>query len=375
MRTVKSQNFEVEARWEWLDRYRRYTNARFRITQLNSLTGEAAQLVSNLIDIIVFVVGANLILANQLNIGALIAVRLLSGQMVGPLIKLSSLWQSFQEMRNSIGCIGSVVQAIPEVGEEDLQALPLPPVRGELRFEQVSFSYTDRGPLLLDELDLQIEAGQLVGIVGLSGSGKSTLVQLIDRLYTPKQGNIYIDGYDVAKVQLASLRRRIGYVPQDSLLFEGTVLDNIRLNNPDADIAAVIAAAKVAAAHEFILKLSNGYATPLGERGAGLSGGQRQRICLARTVLQDPSFLILDEATSALDADTEQQVCTNLAHRFKSSTVLFITHRLTTLVNSDRIIFMEKGHIVEDGTHLELMAQGGAYSTLFNQQTRTPEPT
>jgi ATP-binding cassette subfamily B protein len=375
MRTVKSQNFEVEARWEWLDRYRRYTNARFRITQLSSLTGEAAQLVSNLIDITMFVVGANLILANQLNIGALIAVRLLSGQMVGPLLKLSSLWQTFQEMRNSIGCIGQVITAIPEVGVEDLQALPLPPVRGELRFEQVSFSYTDRGPLLLDELDLEIEAGQLVGIVGLSGSGKSTLVQLIDRLYTPKQGNIYIDGYDVAKVQLASLRRRIGYVPQDSLLFEGTVLDNIRLNNPDADIEAVIEAAKVAAAHEFILKLSNGYATPLGERGSGLSGGQRQRICLARTVLQDPSFLILDEATSALDADTEQQVCTNLAHRFTNSTVLFITHRLTTLVNSDRIIFMEKGRIIEDGTHLELMRKGGAYATLFNQQTRTPVAT
>ena len=375
MRTVKSQNFEVEARWEWLDRYRRYTNARFRITQINSLTGEAAKLVSNLIDITVFVVGANLILANQLNIGALIAVRLLSGQMVGPLLKLSSLWQTFQEMRNSIGCIGQVITAIPEVGEEDLQALPLPPVRGELRFEQVSFSYTDRGPMLLDELDLHIQAGQLVGIVGLSGSGKSTLVQMIDRLYLPKQGNIFIDGYDIAKVQLASLRRRIGYVPQESLLFGGTVLDNIRLNNPDADIEAVIAAAKVAAAHEFILKLANGYATPLGERGAGLSGGQRQRLCLARTVLQDPSFLILDEATSALDADTEQQVCTNLAHRFTDSTVLFITHRLTTLVNADRIIFMEKGRIIEDGSHPELIHRGGAYATLFAQQTRTPVPT
>ena len=375
MRTVKSQNFEVEARWEWLDRYRRYTNTRYRITQISSLTREAATLTKDLIEIIVFVVGANLILANQLSLGALIAVRLLSGQMVGPLIKLSSLWQSFQEMRNSIACIGSIVEAIPEVGEEDLQALPLPPVRGQLRFEQVSFSYKDRGPLQLDELDLQIEPGQLVGIVGVSGSGKSTLVQMIDRLYLPKQGHIYIDGYDISKVQLASLRRRIGYVPQESLLFGGTVLDNIRLNNPDADIEAVIAAAKVAAAHEFILKLENGYATPLGERGAGLSGGQRQRICLARTVLQDPSFLILDEATSALDADTEQQVCTNLAHRFSDNTVLFITHRLTTLVNADRILCMDKGRIIEDGTHTELMQRGGAYATLFAQQTRNPEPT
>ncbi len=369
MRTVKSQNFEVEARWEWLDRYRRYTNARFRITQLSSLTRETAQLVSHLIEIVVFVVGANLILANQLSIGALIAIRLLSGQLVSPLIKLSSLWQSFQEMRNSMGCIGDVMNAIPEVGEEDLQALPLPPIRGDLRFEGVSFRYGDRGPLLLDELDLHIEAGQLVGIVGLSGSGKSTLVQMIDRLYNPKGGHIYLDGYDIHKVQLASLRRRIGYVPQESLLFGGTVLDNIRLNNPDADMEAVIAAAKVAAAHEFILQLANGYATPLGERGSGLSGGQRQRICLARTVLQDPSFLILDEATSALDADTEQQVCTNLSHAFTSSTVLFITHRLTTLVNADRIVFMEKGHIIEDGSHRELLRAGGAYATLYAQQT------
>jgi ATP-binding cassette subfamily B protein len=370
MRTVKSQNFEVEARWEWLDRYRRYTNSRFRITQLSSLTEESAKLISHLVEIAMFVVGAMLIQANQLNVGALIAVRLLSGQMVTPLLRLSSLWQAFQEMRNSIGCIADVMTAIPEVGEEDLQALPLPPVRGDLRFEAVSFRYGDRGPMLLDELDLHIQAGQLVGIVGLSGSGKSTLVQMIDRLYPPRQGHIYLDGLDIEKVQLASLRRRIGYVPQESLLFGGSVLDNIRLNNPDADMESVIRAASIAAAHEFILQLPNGYATELGERGAGLSGGQRQRLCLARTVLQDPSFLILDEATSALDADTEKRVCTNLSQAFAQTTVLFITHRLTTLVGADRILYMEKGRIIEDGSHEQLLQAGGAYATLYAQQTR-----
>ena len=370
MRTVKSQNFEVEARWEWLDRYRRYTNTRFRITQLSSLTEESAKLISHLVEITTFVVGAMLIQSSQLNVGALIAVRLLAGQLVSPLLRLSSLWQAFQEMRNSIACISDVMTAIPEVGEEDLQALPLPPIRGDLRFEAVSFRYGDRGPMLLDELDLHIEPGQLVGIVGLSGSGKSTLVQMVDRLYRPREGHIYIDGYDIEKVQLASLRRRIGYVPQDSLLFGGTVLDNIRLNNPDADMESVIRAASIASAHEFILQLPNGYATHLGERGSGLSGGQRQRLCLARTVLQDPSFLILDEATSALDADTEKRVCTNLSQAFRETTVLFITHRLTTLVDADRIIFMEKGHIIEDGTHQELLRAGGAYATLYIQQTR-----
>lgn len=370
MRTVKSQNFEVEARWEWLDRYRRYTNSRFRITQLSSLTEESAKLISHLVEITTFVVGAILIQSSQLNVGALIAVRLLAGQLVSPLLRLSSLWQAFQEMRNSIGCIADVMTAIPEVGEEDLQALPMPEIRGDLRFEAVSFRYGDRGPMLLDELDLHIEPGQLVGIVGLSGSGKSTLVQMIDRLYPPREGHIYIDGYDIEKVQLASLRRRIGYVPQDSLLFGGTVLDNIRLNNPDADMESVIRAASIASAHEFILQLPNGYATALGERGSGLSGGQRQRLCLARTVLQDPSFLILDEATSALDADTEKRVCTNLSQAFRQATVLFITHRLTTLVDADRIIFMEKGRIIEDGTHQELLRAGGAYATLYAQQTR-----
>jgi ATP-binding cassette subfamily B protein len=206
--------------------------------------------------------------------------------------------------------------------------------------------------------------------VGLSGSGKSTLVQLVDRLYRPKEGRVYLDGYDIEKLQIASLRRRIGYVPQDSLLFEGTVLDNIRLNSPDADIEAVMEAARVAAAHEFILGLENGYATRLGEKGSGLSGGQRQRICLARTVLQAPSLLILDEATSALDAETEQQVCRNLASRFGNATVLFITHRLTTLRQADRILFMERGRIREDGNHGQLMALAGAYATLYNQQVQ-----
>lgn len=368
MRTVKSQNFEVEARWEWLNRYRRFTNSRFRLTQLSNLVSEGANLVNGLMEVAILVVAAILILNNQLSVGALFAVRILGGRMVAPLLRLSSLWQGFQEMKISLACIGEVMLAIPEVGADDRQSLPLPPLRGDLRFEQVSFRYGDRGPLLLDELDLHIEPGQMVGIVGLSGSGKSTLVQMIDRLYKPKSGQIYLDGYDIEKLQLASLRRRIGYVPQDSLLFEGTVLDNIRLNNPDADIEAVIEAASVAGAHDFILGLEKGYATRLGERGAGLSGGQRQRVCLARTVLQDPSFLILDEATSALDADMERQVCRNLSQRFQHCTVLFITHRLTTLVAADRILYMEKGRIIEDGSHHDLLRRGGAYATLYAQQ-------
>ena len=370
IRTVKSQNFEVEARWQWLERYRKYTNTRFRLSQLASLIGETARLVSNLADVLLISLGAVLILANKLTIGALFAVKILSSQVVGPLLRLSSLWQGIQEMRIAVACLGDVMLAIPEVGEEDLQALPMPPIQGLVRFEEVSFRYGQRGPLILDQIDLVIQPGQFVGLVGLSGSGKSTLVQMIDRLYKPKNGRISIDGYDIEKLQIAGLRRRIGYVPQDSLLFEGTVLDNIRLNSPDASIEAVMEAARTAAAHDFILNLDNGYATRLGEKGSGLSGGQRQRVCLARTVLQDPSLLILDEATSALDAETERIVCTNLARRFTNITVLFITHRLTTLRNADRILFMNKGRICEDGSHDQLINQSGSYATLYRQQVQ-----
>jgi len=369
MRTVKSQNFEVEARWEWLNRYRRFTNARFRLTQIGTLVQEGAGLVSGLFDVALLVVAALLILNRQLSVGALFAVRILGQQMVSPLLRLSSVWQGFQEMKISLAALSEIMLALPESGSsEEAQAIPLPPLRGELRFEDISFRYGDRGPLLIDGLNLQIEAGQFVGIAGLSGSGKSTLVQMVDRLYKPRTGAVFLDGYDIAKVQLASLRRQVGYVPQDSLLFEGSVLDNIRLNNPDADIEAVIAAARIAGAHEFILGLDKGYATRLGERGAGVSGGQKQRLCIARTVLQEPSLLILDEATSALDADMEQQVCRNLSRHFKTCTVLFITHRLTTLHNADRILFMDQGVVVEDGSHEELIQRQGAYATLYAQQ-------
>jgi ATP-binding cassette subfamily B protein len=368
MRTVKSQNFEVEARWEWLTRYRMYTEARFRLTRFSSVIESLARTIKSLGGIAVVGIGVALALKGEITTGAVIAARLLDDRVIGPLLRLSSLWQGVQEMRISLECLSEIMLAMPETGEDDLQALPPPPIRGQVTFEDVSFRYGNRGPLQLDGLNLQIEPGQFVGVVGLSGSGKSTMVQLIDRLYRPREGRIFLDGIDIEKLQLSGLRQRIGYVPQDSMLFEGTVLDNLRLNNPDADMGAVTEATTLACAHDFILALDKGYATRLGERGSGLSGGQRQRVSLARTILQAPSLLILDEATSALDADTEAQICRNLLQRFRGTTVLYITHRLTTLQGADRILFMEKGRIIEDGTHGDLCRQGGAYATLFQQQ-------
>ncbi|QEY31784.1 peptidase domain-containing ABC transporter [Synechococcus sp. RSCCF101] len=368
IRTVKSQNFEVEARWRWLDRYRRFTAANFRLTRLSTLLNQLAKTLSGFADVALIGTAAVLVLSNQLSIGAIFAVRILSGRFVQPLIGILGLWQGVQEMRLSLDCLDQVMRAMPEAGPSEQDLPDLHAIRGEVRFENICFRYSSRTPLLLDGFDCTIEAGSFVGITGLSGSGKSTLVQMIDRLYLPESGHVYIDNNDVSKVRLSSLRQLVGYVPQDSLLFEGTILDNIRLNNPEADFDSVIRAARIACAHEFIQALENGYATQLGERGAGVSGGQRQRLCLARMILQNPELLILDEATSALDAATELRVFSNLRQEFAGKTVLFITHRLATLRDADRVLLMNRGRIDEDGRHEALLAADGAYATLFRQQ-------
>jgi ATP-binding cassette subfamily B protein len=222
--------------------------------------------------------------------------------------------------------------------------------------------------LQLCNVNLDFPAGKFIGIVGQSGSGKSTMMKLLLRLYEPESGRILIDGYDIAKVELYSLRRQLGVVPQETLLFDGTVQENIALTNPEATTEEIIEAAKIAAAHEFIMNLPNGYNTRVGERGAGLSGGQRQRIAIARSVLQKPKLLVLDEATSALDYPTERQVCLNVAQAFKGSTVFCITHRLNTILHADLIVVMDGGRVMEQGSHDELMALKNHYYYLYNQQ-------
>jgi ATP-binding cassette subfamily B protein len=237
-----------------------------------------------------------------------------------------------------------------------------------VKFDGVSFRFNPGGPLQLNNINLEFAKGSFVGIVGQSGSGKSTLMKLLPRLYPVESGRILIDGYDISKVELYSLRRQVGIVPQDTLLFDTTIQENIALNVPDASTEEIIGAATVAAAHDFIMSLPNGYNTRVGERGSALSGGQRQRIAIARTVLQNPNLLILDEATSALDYESERTVCLNLADAFRDRTVFFITHRLSTIRNADVILMMDQGIAVEQGTHDELMDLKGRYYCLYRQQ-------
>ena len=264
--------------------------------------------------------------------------------------------------------LSDIVDQVPETGEEEAKQISLPPIKGKVKFEQLKFRFEKQGPYQINSLNLEIKEGSFVGIVGQSGSGKSTLMKLLPRLYEPNEGRILIDDYDIGKVNLGSVRQQVGIVPQDCLLFGGTVRENICMNNPEADTETVINMAKAAAAHDFIMELPDGYGTKLGERGSGLSGGQRQRIAIARTLLQNPNLLILDEATSALDYDTEASVCFNLQQELKNKTVFFITHRLSTVRNADIIVLMHNGQISEKGTHEELMTQGGRYAALYAHQ-------
>lgn len=260
-----------------------------------------------------------------------------------------------------------VLDVHPEV-QELPDAVPMPSVTGHVRFEGVSFAYHRGGRLVLDNVTFEIKPGSVVAVVGHSGAGKSTLADLIPRFYDPTSGRVLIDGIDIRTVQLASLRKQIGIVPQETLLFAGTIRDNIAYATPDATDEQVIAAAKAAHAHEFIQRLEKGYQTLVGERGVRLSGGERQRIAIARAILKNPRILILDEATSSLDTASEALVQQALEELMQGRTTLIIAHRLSTVVNADQILVLEHGRIVERGTHQELLMKGGVYTRLFRKQ-------
>lgn len=368
IQTVKAQNIELRTRWQWQEKYSRYVSAGFNNVTTSTVAGSASNFLNKLSALLILWVGAYLVLEGNLTLGQLIAFRIISGYVTGPLLRLAQLWQNFQETALSLERISDILDTPQESDETERNNIPMPEIQGRVKYENVSFRFGTTGPYQLNNINLEFEPGEFVGIVGQSGSGKSTLMKLLPRLYEIDSGRILIENYDISKVELYSLRRQVGIVPQDSLLFEGSVQDNIALTNPDASAEEVIAAAKVACAHDFIMGLPQGYNSRVGERGSALSGGQRQRIAIARTILQNPNLLILDEATSALDYDTERQLCDNLKEEFKGRTVFFITHRLNTIRNADRILVMDQGGLVEQGSHEELMGMQGRYYCLYQQQ-------
>lgn len=368
IQTVKAQNIELRSRWQWQERYAHYVSAGFKTILTSTAASSTSNFLNELSSLLVIWVGAYFVLQNTLTLGQLIAFRIIANYVTSPLLRLTQLWQNFQQTALSLERLGDIIDTPAEADDHDRHNIPLPAIQGTVKYENVSFRFNPSGPLQLNNLNIEFPIGAFVGIVGQSGSGKSTMMKLLPRLYPLESGRILVDGYDISKVELYSLRRQVGIVPQEPLLFEGTVRENIALNHPDAASEEIIAAAKVAAAHDFIMSLPNGYNTLVGERGSALSGGQRQRIAIARTVLQNPRLLILDEATSALDYESERQVCLNLAKTFHHQTVFFITHRISTIRSADVIVMMDHGSIVETGTHEVLMALKGYYYCLYRQQ-------
>ena len=367
IQTVKAQNIELRSRWKWQERYARYISTGFKTVITSTLAKSASDFLNKLSRVIIIGMGAYLVLEGKLTLGQLIAFRIIAGYVTSPVMRLATLWQNFQETALSLERLADIVDH-PEEGEQDRNNIPMPAIRGRVKYDNLSFRFKTSGPLQLKNVTTEFDPGTFVAIVGESGAGKSTMTKLLSRLYEPEGGRILVDGYDINRVELYSLRRQIGVVPQETLLFEGTILDNIALTNPDATTEEIIAAAQIAAAHDFIMTLPNGYNTRVGERGSALSGGQRQRIAIARTILQAPAMMVLDEATSALDFATEQEVSRNLKEALKGRTVFFITHRLGTIKNADTIVMMDSGSIVERGTHEELMALKGRYCYLYQQQ-------
>jgi subfamily B ATP-binding cassette protein HlyB/CyaB len=325
------------------------------------------QLVSKLVTAAVLFFGAKLVIEGQLTVGELVAFNILSGRVSAPVLRLAQIWQDFHQARLSVARLGDILNTPAEPTFNPTRAA-LPSIRGEIAFEHVTFRYRVDGAEVLQDVSFKITPGQMVGVVGPSGSGKSTLTKLIQRLYVPEGGRVFVDGVDLALVDTSWLRRQIGVVLQENILFNRSIRDNIALADPAFPIERVVTAAKLAGAHDFILELPEGYDTIVGERGDSLSGGQRQRVAIARALITDPRILIFDEATSSLDYESERVIQENMKEIAKNRTVIVVAHRLSTVRRTDRILTIERGRLTEDGTHDELIRTGGIYANLYRMQ-------
>ena len=364
--SVKAHAAEKASRDRWEGLYARFIRTGFKATTTANISNHIGDFLTSFSALLILWFGAHQVISQDFTIGQLVAFQMLSARVTGPLLRLVQLWQNLQEVLLAVDRIGDILNVAPEA--EPGTGLMLPPLKGEVVFDQVFFRYQESQEPILRGISFTAEPGMLVGIVGRSGSGKSTLSKLIQRLYSVESGRILIDGFDVKSSDLASLRPQIAVVLQDDFLFNGSVLENITLGNPDVSAEQVVEAARNAVAHDFICDLTDGYETNVGERGTSLSGGQRQRIALARMFLSTAPILILDEATSSLDAETEQQVLENIQRVSKDRTVFLIAHRFAPLKRADLILAMEKGVIAERGTHDSLVKQKGLYWSLYQRQ-------
>jgi subfamily B ATP-binding cassette protein HlyB/CyaB len=364
--TVKAM--AVEPRWthKWDQQLASYVTAGLSVTNVATIAGGGVSLVSKLVTVAILWMGAGLVLENELTVGALIAFNMLAGQVSSPILRLAQLWNDFQQVGISMSRLGDILNAPTEVA---VQRTRLPKIAGAIEFDQVSFRYRPDTSDVIRQVDLRIEPGEVIGIVGRSGSGKSTLTRLVQRLFVPDRGRILLDGHDLAVVDPVSLRQQIGVVLQENMLFNRSIRANIAIANPALQLEAVIDVARLAGAHEFICELPEGYDTVVGEHGTGLSGGQRQRIAIARALITNPRVLIFDEATSALDYESEKIIQDNMRHICTGRTVLIIAHRLSAVRDAHRIIVMERGQIAEEGTHEELVClTDGIYAHLYSLQ-------
>jgi subfamily B ATP-binding cassette protein HlyB/CyaB len=365
--TLKSMAVEPQMQRRWEEQLAGYVGASFRVLQLGNVASQTVQLINKLVTAGILYFGAKRVIDGDLSVGELVAFNILASRVSTPVLRLAQVWQDFHQARLSIERLGDILNTPAEPTFNPARAT-LPAIIGEIAFEHVTFRYQVDGSEVLHDVNFKIAPGQIVGVVGPSGSGKSTLTKLIQRLYVPESGRVLVDGVDLAMVDTAWLRRQVGVVLQENMLFNRSIRDNIALADPSMPIERVVEAAKLAGAHDFILELPHGYDTIVGERGGSLSGGQRQRIAIARALITNPRILILDEATSALDYESERVIQNNMAHIAEDRTVVIVAHRLSTVRHTDRILTIDRGRLVEDGTHDELIRTGGRYSTLYRLQ-------
>lgn len=364
--TLKSMAVEPQMQRRWDAQLAAYVAAGFKSATLSTLAHESTNLVGKLVTVGTLWLGARLVIEGQLSVGQLIAFNMLASRVAQPIMRLAQLWTDFQQTGISVQRLGDILNAPTETATAKSS---LPAIAGRITFDDVHFRYRPDTPEVLKGITLDIQPGEIIGIVGRSGSGKSTLTKLIQRLYVPERGRVLIDGLDLTLADASSLRRQIGVVLQENVLFNRSLRENIALADPGAPLEQVIAAARLAGAHEFILDLREAYDTIVGEHGATLSGGQRQRIAIARALMTGPRILILDEATSALDYESERIIQNNMQAICQGRTVIVIAHRLSAVRHAQRILVMDHGQIVEAGTHAELLQhEAGHYSRLHRLQ-------